>query len=151
MSTQPPDPTSKQPEQENTKQQPLFLAGFAIVTIGILVMAIFLSIITFSYSRNANSCSNVSISYSYTRSLFYTTTIDYTDLHTHCFPTPYLHSRTNWQPNRFSNKYSHTDKYSHSRTWSNPCLSIGRKRTLSFGRMDTCTRDSADYLHGGIP
>ena len=46
MSTQPPEPTSKQPEQENTKQQPLFLAGFAIVTIGILVMAIFLSIIT---------------------------------------------------------------------------------------------------------
>jgi hypothetical protein len=46
MSTQPPEPTSEQNEQEKNKHQPLYLAGFAIVTIGILVMAIFLSIIT---------------------------------------------------------------------------------------------------------
>ena len=46
MSTQPQEPTSQQPEQENITERPLFLAGFALVTIAILVMAIFLSICT---------------------------------------------------------------------------------------------------------
>ena len=46
MSTLPQEPTSQQPEQETLSQRPLFLAGFALVTIAILIMAIFLSICT---------------------------------------------------------------------------------------------------------